>query len=455
MGIEKIEKFSIRYLLLKTFGKFWHDYIFYRKVEYVNRKSVPWNEHIIITPNHQNALMDALAVELSKKNQFVFVARSDIFKKKFIARMLYFLKILPVYRIRDGFETLKKNEQTFKKTLDIINNKNGFVIMPEGNHAGYRRLRPLRKGFARIAFQAEEATNFSLDIKLIPVGISYSNYEKYRSDLLVVFGEPVPVSRFYDEYKANPAVAFNKIKDELAKEIKPLMIDIESEENYDVYDSLRYLYEKRAAKKLEINTRRRLYNQFKVHKTIISALDTEEKAQSNEFNILSAKTKAFLKNMQQMKLNTQVFEKKSGNMILWLVKSLLLIVGFPFFAYGFINNGIPYFAPFLITRLFKDRQFHSSFKFGVSFFLFTPFYVLQTVLIYLLSENGQWTFYYIISLPLSAVIAWKYSRLYLSTQTDFRVIQNKKSKRFKESKKLYSEIMNLTNQVFQKNQEKK
>lgn len=450
MGIENIEKFSIKYNLLKVYGKLWHNFIFYRKVEYVNKDQVPWEEHLIFTPNHQNALMDALAVGFLQKKQFVFVARSDIFKKKFIAQILYFLKILPVYRIRDGYETLKKNEQTFKKTLDIIHNKNGFVIMPEGNHAGFRRLRLLRKGFARIAFQAEEASNFSLDIKLIPVGINYSNYENFRSSLLVVFGEPVPISQFYDEYKANPAVALNKIKNVLAEKLKPLMIDIESQDNYEVYDNLRILFEKQAAKILKTNTQRKLYNQFKVQKTIIAAIETEDKAQTDDFKTLAEKTKAFLKNMKQLQLETTVFEKKSGTVSSWLLKSLLLIVGFPFFAYGFINNGIPYFAPFLITRLFKDRQFHSSFKFGMTMLFFIPFNLFQTLLFYLFTGNIQWTLYYFISLPMSAIIAWKYSRLFLSTQTDFRVIKSRKSKPFKESKKLYTEIMNLTHQIFQK-----
>lgn len=449
MGIESIEKFSFRYFLLKLYGKFWHDRIFYKKVAYINRASVPWDQHLIFTPNHQNALMDALAVEMSSSKQFVFVARSDIFKKKFVARLLYFLKILPVYRIRDGYESLKKNEITFNKTLDIIRNKNGFVIMPEGNHAGFRRLRPLRKGFARIAFQAEEATDFSLDIKLIPVGISYSNYESFRSDLLVIFGEPVSVSEFYEDYKESQAVAYNKVKNVLAEKMKPLMIEIESEEYYEVYDQLRILFEKNGAQQLGLN-RKKLFDQFKTHKTIIAALEAEEQAESNDFKILTDKAPVFLKNMKTLGLSTTIFEKKAGNPLYFFLKSLLLVIGFPFFLYGLVNNALPYFPTFRITRLFKDHQFHSSFKFGIPFFLIPPLYLLQTLLLLALSGNMLWTGYYLVSLPLSAFIAWKYSRLYLNAQTDFKIFKNRKSKIFLESKKLYREVMEITDKIFRK-----
>ena len=90
----------------------------------------------------------------------VFLARADIFKKKFIAAILYFLKILPVYRIRDGFSSLKGNDEIFTKTIDVLKNKNGLVILPEGDHSGFRRLRQLKKGICRVAFQSDEATDF-------------------------------------------------------------------------------------------------------------------------------------------------------------------------------------------------------------------------------------------------------------------------------------------------------
>jgi 1-acyl-sn-glycerol-3-phosphate acyltransferase len=113
--------------------------------------------------------MDALAVLFTHKGQPIFLARADIFKSKFIASLLFFLKILPVYRLRDGFDNVKSNDIIFNKTIDVLRNKNGLVILPEGSHEGVRRLRQLKKGICRIAFQADEATGFNLNIKIIPV----------------------------------------------------------------------------------------------------------------------------------------------------------------------------------------------------------------------------------------------------------------------------------------------
>ena len=197
MGKENIEKYSGGYALLKLIAGFWHNNVFYRKVIVLGKENINPDHHLIFAPNHQNALMDALAVLFTHKGQPVFLARADIFKRKMIAAILYFLKILPVYRIRDGFSSLKSNDEIFTKTIDVLRNKNGLVILPEGDHSGFRRLRQLKKGICRVAFQSDEATNFSLKIKIIPVGLEFSHYSRFRQVLTVVYGKPIEVSEFY------------------------------------------------------------------------------------------------------------------------------------------------------------------------------------------------------------------------------------------------------------------
>ena len=175
---------------------FWHDWGFYRKVIILNRDRKPRDGHLIFAPVHQNALMDALALLYHLKEQPVFLARSDIFRKPFVARILYTMKILPIFRIRDGISALKNNDATFLKTIDVIKNKNGLALLPEGLHEGKRRLKPLKKGIARIAFQAEEAFDFSLDIKIIPIGLDYGKYNQFRTTLIVNYGHPSPSQHY-------------------------------------------------------------------------------------------------------------------------------------------------------------------------------------------------------------------------------------------------------------------
>jgi len=448
MGLKNIEKFSYRLYLFKFFVKIWHDKIFYKEVAYVNRQKVPKDGHLIFTANHQNALMDALAIEFSFGNQFVFVARSDIFKKKFIAGLLYFLKILPVYRIRDGYDSLKKNKEIFDKIMDVIENKNGFVIMPEGDHAGFRRLRQLRKGFARIAFQAEEASNYSMDIKIVPVGITYNNYESYRTELLVVFGNPISLSAYYDVYKENRALAFNKLSKKLSGDLKPLMIEIASETYYDVYWQLSLQYQQRACEFLQLNPND-LYDKFQAQKSIISLLEKYEKEQPHAFSELAEKTTRWLDLLKVLKLDTSTLKLKTVPFLSLPSQILFLLLTSPLFIYGYINNILPYYLPIYTSHKIQDPQFRSSFKFVLSMILFPVFYAIQILTFDLIFHWGWISVIYFASLPLSAAIAWNYAKFYKKTVKLFRFYKAKINGNgtFKEARKLQQEISSMMDMI--------
>ena len=220
MGKNNIEKFDFFYHLLRSYVGFWHNYIYYRKVIVFGKERIDWSVPNIFAPNHQNALMDALAVLCTLKKQLIFLARADIFKKKSVARILYAFKMLPVFRIRDGYENLKQNDDTFHDTYRVMQHNTGIAILPEGNHAGFRRLRQLKKGICRIAFQAGEASDFKMDVKIVPVGLEFSHYWLFRQVLTVVYGHPISVSEYYDTYRENPTKGLLELRDRHSLELK-------------------------------------------------------------------------------------------------------------------------------------------------------------------------------------------------------------------------------------------
>ncbi len=444
MGVENIEKYSRGFAVLKAYLRLWHHHIFYKKVVYVNREKVPLRQPVIFTPNHQNALMDALAIEFSFDNQFVFVARSDIFKNRFIASILYFFKILPVYRIRDGYESLKKNEMIFKKTLDIIRNKNGFVIFPEGNHAGIRRLRGLKKGFARIAFQAEEAGDFMLDMRVVPVGINYSDYEHFRSELLVVFGDAFPVSPYFEAFKENPAVAYNQLKKKLSEAIKPLIVHIESR-YYEACHFLMKAYTEKACRHLGLQPEK-MYDRFRAGKKVVSALERFESGHPDEMEKLSGRTVEYLNLLKEMKL----CDVSPVSSTAFAGKGLLLATGFPFFVYGYLNNFFPWNISELTGRRIPDPQFRSSFKFVLSFLTFPMFYLVQSLAVYFFFAPGWAAVVYFATLPLSAALAWNYGKFYKAWLYEFRYLRyrSKKDPGWLRAKSLFSSLMEDTERIF-------
>lgn len=442
MGKHNIEKFSARYALLKSFAGFWHNKVFYRKVIVLGQENINPEHHLIYAPNHQNALMDALAVLFTMSGQPVFLARADIFRKKAMAAVLYFLKILPVYRIRDGFASLRGNDEIFSKTIDVIKHKNGLVILPEGNHEGFRRLRQLKKGICRVAFQSDESEDNKLKIKIIPIGLEYSHYIRYRQVLTVVYGKPIEVSEFHDLYKDHPERALVELKNKLSDEMKNLMVHIEPEEDYEAIDELRSIINGKFSDDIR---NPKLFRDRALIKKLNLLMESDNSLYRKICSLsIEVKNLASRLNVDYRHL------EKNKHPLGWLLASIIVIIaGFPVFVFGNIFNAIFMGLPIWQTRKVKDPQFISSLRYGFSVVL--AIILLPVILI--LSEiffPAWWIgLIFFFSLPLTGLIAWNYYLLYRRTIGGFRIRKfiSEKNGNFERLASAHRELLKLVDNL--------
>lgn len=433
---ETIEKYSLGYALLY----FWARFVFkhYFKTTYINKDKIPKKDPFILAPNHQNALMDPLAVLYAKNWQPVFLARADIFSKKFIASLLTFIKILPVYRIRDGFSSLQKNDDIFEKTVDVIQSRNPLVILPEGNHGDLKKLRSLKKGICRIAFQTEEANDFKLDIKIVPVGLDYSNYQKVGSELLVNFGDPICVSDYYADFKESPQKAYTILKDRIGEEIKKVMIHIEDEENHDTYINLIEVCRSAMLKKL--NLKPEAHNNFKADQATVSHIDLIK--ETINFEDVVKNTAQYFKNIKDLKLRNWVFNNEKYGLFGLFIQFIWLLVTLPVFLTGLIINLIPYMLPRLASKNIKDTQFISSVNYGVAMLgSFPIFYTTAFVLSLIFLPVWWYSFAVILFMYLTGFYAFNYSKWYKKWKAKLKFTWKNKSKLVVETKALRAEIL--------------
>lgn len=236
------KRLSFFYFVFQQYLKFWHR-IYYRSIKIIKYTQVPAPYPVIYAPNHQNALMDALAILLTDYHQPFFLARADIFKSKFIASFLNRMKILPVYRIRDGAENLGKNDEIFKMTSRIFKQGSPLGIFPEANHSVIRSLRPLKKGVVRVAFLAESENDWKLNLHIIPMGIYYSDIQKMNQDLVLQYGKAIPMSNYRELYEQNEVAAFNQLRKDIAEGIREHIVDIPNDAEYSFKENIRDLFQ--------------------------------------------------------------------------------------------------------------------------------------------------------------------------------------------------------------------
>lgn len=197
--------------------------VHFRRIYRSGLEHVPASGPLIFACNHPNAFLDAIVVALSVKRPVHFLTRSDVFKTRLARFFLERLNMIPIYRMRDGMDSLDKNKAVFQRCIDILQEGKILLIFSEGNCIMEKRLRSLKKGTARIAFLAEDACNWQMNLKIIPVGINYIKPQSYRTDLIITFGNSFQVNDLNELVQRDLPKAIHEFNRRLETKLKDLV----------------------------------------------------------------------------------------------------------------------------------------------------------------------------------------------------------------------------------------
>lgn len=209
----------------------------YRHLRYLGLENIPTDGVVIYAPNHCNALCDALAIVAMSRDKKVFAARADIFRNPTLAKVLRFHRIMPIRRIRDGLNEVRRNGETIQEAVDTLQHGCAFCMMPEGTHRTKHSLLPLAKGIFHIAFEAahqSSITEHKSKIHIVPVGLEYGDYFHLYDSLLVRVGNPIDVQVYLREHAdmTEPQQILG-MRQQLTERMQQLILWVPDDENYE------------------------------------------------------------------------------------------------------------------------------------------------------------------------------------------------------------------------------
>lgn len=324
--------------------------------------------------------MEPLAVLNFAPKPPVFLARADIFEKPVFRAILTFLKILPVYRIRDGQSNLAKNNDIFDRSRDVLLDGFPLCLMAEGRHNDRHHLLPMGKGMFRIAGETQLKLG-DHPLYIVPTGIDFDEYERPYSNLVVNIGKPIPVQPFMKDFRDNEPLALNEMRTALASALSPLMHDIRCEEHYDEIFTLCNVLNRVVRQREGLSNS--AWNRFRVRQKI--SLELDRRAQQSDageksaFDTLMSNTRRYSQQCRQLHLRERALPDHWSLpvLLLSLLPVALLVAGVCcvpvvrwLFLFWLVCYPIPFLPTHLITRkLIGDPQFRSSVNFGIRFII--------------------------------------------------------------------------------------
>jgi 1-acyl-sn-glycerol-3-phosphate acyltransferase len=404
MKSNKIQKWSLSYCLFRFYVIFIHK-LYYKEIIVLGRENLPKTGPVILSPNHQNALMDALAIACTVPRQTVFLARADIFRKPLFARVLAFFKIMPVYRMRDGYANLAKNEECFAQAVTILNEGGSICLMPEGNHGGQRRLRPFSKGIFRIALRAQEAKGTTPFVNIVPVGLDYSDYSRFRARLIIRFGAPIDVSTYFHSYRNQPGRAFYDLCSHLRNEMMRIMLHVESAAHYETIWALKEIYRDRMFRKLHRDSKN-VVAMFAVDRKLLELLDERVARGETRMAQIEPKVDLYARLLRELRLQPADLDDEESRTSVLAQRGALYLCALPVLVYGCVNNIISFVVSARMATSLEDPQFRSSLKFVSGVFLVPVISLLQTLLLFWYCRSFAICGVYLVSLYLTGTIGF-------------------------------------------------
>src|SRR5690606_3421659 len=144
---------------------------------------------VIFVMNHPNGLVDPALVFVALPRRISFLAKSTLFKMPVISFLLKTVEALPVYRKMDAGADVSKNQETFRAAEERLRSGGSIALFPEGVSHNSPTLLPLKTGAARIALGAVSVGDEPIDLRIVPVGLYYTNKTTFRSEVVLHFGE--------------------------------------------------------------------------------------------------------------------------------------------------------------------------------------------------------------------------------------------------------------------------
>lgn len=206
--------------------------IFFGGVKIIGKEKFPKDGAVLLAPNHQGAFMDAVVAGVYTKKPVSFLTRADVFNK-WTNPILKSLNMMPIYRIRDGIQSLSQNDAVFDTCFKMLSEEKVILIFPEGNHGKEHYLRPLSKGTARLALDARDQIDPEKKIYIVPVGINYLSHSRPLARLFLNYGDPIALNEYMELYREHKQKGYNKLKQDLSEAMKDTLILPEKDEFYE------------------------------------------------------------------------------------------------------------------------------------------------------------------------------------------------------------------------------
>jgi glycerol-3-phosphate O-acyltransferase / dihydroxyacetone phosphate acyltransferase len=397
------------YAVVRAIARFWL-WFFFKRVGVRHPERVPTRGATLLCINHPNNLIDSLVVGAAVARKVHYLATAALFRHPLLARFLLRMGAIPVYRRQDDPDQMDKNVASFAACFDALAAGRLVAIYPEGTTHAEARVQRIKTGAARIALGFEDRHPGALT--LVPVGLTFEARKSFRGHLLVSFGPPVPVTSYLAAYRAEPVTAVDALTEAIQWAMEAEVVNVARLDDARLVTAVEALYRDDLVRELRESRglAPRDVDPVRLSRGIVDAVRWFTAHDPGRVERLWQRIQSYHALLAEHRVRDDAVrawrERRPPRARVrygWEA-----IVGFPIFVYGLAVNALPYYLPrWLSRRMARKETDYMTIRLLASIVAIPLFWGLETWLV-AQATTAPWTIAFIVSLPISGVIAYRY-----------------------------------------------
>jgi glycerol-3-phosphate O-acyltransferase / dihydroxyacetone phosphate acyltransferase len=390
---------------------------YFRRIERFHGERVPMEGPVLFTCNHPNSLADSFVVGAAVSRKVNFVATVQLFQFKPLKWLLTNCGVIPINRVKDDPRAMRSVADTFEACYRVLEKGEAIGIFPEGITHDDPQLKTIKTGAARMALELEHRHGGKLGLLIVPVGLNFSAKEKYRSEVLVNFGEPMRAADFLEGYPEHKKECIHVLNERIEQSIQSLILHIPQLEQVRVVEAIRRLYMERlrVANRMVSEPVSPRVAELRINQNLAETVEHIYKAAPERATAFTAKLDAYEQGLKRLQLSERWLDEPRKRTLAKLSFgwAILAVLGAPIAIYGWAHRLIPVLIVKWAVGRFANTDKHKA-------------QVATTVIVSGLVVFGLWyagcvalfhrffrwraTVWYAASLPISGIIAHYYYR---------------------------------------------
>lgn len=384
---------------------------YYKEVKVKNKRNLKVEGPQIIIANHPNTLMDAMIIGYICKQPVHYMAKSTLFDSTMKMKLLRSLNMIPINRVGEKRTQGVSNQDSFLACYEILEKGKTLVIFPEGTSFQERYLRELKTGAARIAIETENRSHNQLGLRIIPIGLNYSQAEKFRSSVFVNVGQSISVKEFANIKDENTSIAAKKLTEQLRIRLEQVLVNSSNKDEEKLVDRLSIILRSRYTKEGSENVE----NEMIFLRKIRDKLDEYRVTEAWKIEEIKRHVDSIDWETKKWNIRVDFLDRRFRSKLFFrqlFFSILFLFFGLPLVFHGITHNFVQYkLTDLIIPKLTNDIEYYAPLAVLLGLILYPLFYIgfIEFVNIYYPLTFWKWLIY-LLSMPIGGLFTFFFFR---------------------------------------------